>query len=116
MLAESSDRTLVDLTEESEELEDVRTPTHDQLKKVKAWWILELLPTRFREQILKDDQQYMWKHSWKCVFLYRLFLSHSHGYGSLQDELGSRTLLSLKQSVTKGGNLGAPLCKDQDGY
>jgi hypothetical protein len=69
-VAEPTDGTLVDLTEENEELEDVRTETHDQLKKVKAWWILELLPTRFREQIQKDDQQFIWKHSWKCVFLY----------------------------------------------
>ncbi|KAN0134402.1 Uncharacterized alpha/beta hydrolase domain (DUF2235) domain containing protein [Lactarius tabidus] len=64
-VAKPTDGTLVDLTEENEELEDVRTETHDQLKKVKAWWILELLPTRFREQIQKDDQQFIWKHSWK---------------------------------------------------
>jgi hypothetical protein len=72
-VAEPTDGTLVasDPTEESEELEDVRTQIHDQLKKAKAWWILELLPTRFREQIQKDDQHYMWKHSWKCVFVSR---------------------------------------------
>jgi hypothetical protein len=88
---ESSDRTLVDLTEESEELEDVRTPIHDQLKIAKAWWILEVIPMRIREQILRNDH-YLWKHFWKYVFALGLFLGHSHRYGSLpQDELGSRT-------------------------
>jgi hypothetical protein len=61
---ESSDRTLVDLIEESEELEDVRTPMHDQLKIAKAWWILEVIPIRIREQILRHDH-YLWKNSWK---------------------------------------------------
>lgn len=67
---ESSDRFLVDLTEESEELEDVRTPIHDQLKIAKAWWILEVIPMQFREQILSHDH-YLWEDYWKYVFASR---------------------------------------------
>ena len=66
--AEPSDGTLVDLTEESVELEDARSPIHDELKIAKAWWILELLPMRFREQILMHDH-YKWKRHWKYVFI-----------------------------------------------
>lgn len=70
-VAEPTDGTLVDPTEESEELKDVDTDIHDELKIKKAWWILELLPTRYREQIQKDDERYMWRHYWKYVFLHR---------------------------------------------
>lgn len=77
----SSGRTLVDLTEESEELEDVRTPMYDQLKIRKAWWILELIPIRLSEQILMHDH-YLWKHHWEYVFVLCTIFYHSHGYGS----------------------------------
>ena len=79
--AGSSDNTLVDPTEESEELKDVCSPIHDELKRRKAWWIVEFLPTRFRQQILRDGR-YIWKHFWKYVFVYSTVLSHSHGHGS----------------------------------
>ena len=75
--AEPSDGTLVDLTEESEELEDARSPVFDNLKRKKAWWILEFLPMRFREQILEDGH-YNWKYSWKYVFVYSTILSPIH--------------------------------------
>ena len=78
--AEPSDRTLVDITEESEELEDARSPIHDQLKKAKAWWILEFVPMSFREQILRDDH-YKWKYHWKYVFSSSTIFSHSHRNG-----------------------------------
>jgi hypothetical protein len=74
---EPSDRTLVDPTEESEELEDARSPVFDNLKRKKAWWILEFLPMRFREQILEDGH-YNWKYSWKYVFVYSTILSPIH--------------------------------------
>ena len=79
--AEPSDKTLVDPTEESEEFKDVCSPIHDELKRKKAWWIVEFLPTRFREQILRDGR-YIWRHFWKYVFVSSTILSHSHGDGS----------------------------------
>jgi hypothetical protein len=70
-------RTLIDPTEESEELEDASSPIYDELKIVKAWWILEFLPMRFREQILRDGH-YIWKHFWKYVFVSSTILSPIH--------------------------------------
>lgn len=88
-VAEPTDGTLVDPTEESEELEDVKTDKHDELKIKKAWWILELLPTRFREQIQKDDERHVWKHYWKYVFLYRTtFESFTRAWHSRRMNLG----------------------------
>ena len=78
--AEPSDGTLVDSTEEGEELEDARSPIHDQLKKAKAWWIFELIPMSYREQILRDDH-YEWKRHWKYVFASGTIFNHSHGDG-----------------------------------
>ena len=79
--AEPSDRTLVDPTEESEELEDARSPVFDKLKITKAWWIVEYLPVRFREQHLRENH-YRWKHYWTYVFVSHTIICHSHGYGS----------------------------------
>ena len=66
--AEPTDGTLVDPTDKSEELEDARSKIHDQLERAKTWWwwILEFLPTPYREQIQKDEH-YIWKHSWRYV-------------------------------------------------
>ena len=79
--AEPSDKTLVDPTEESQEFEDARSPVFDKLKITKAWWIVEYLPVRFREQHLRENH-YRWKHFWTYVFVSSTILSHSHGYGS----------------------------------
>ncbi len=38
-------------TEEEEELRDALSPIHDQLKLSKSWWILELIPLEFRQQL-----------------------------------------------------------------
>ncbi|KAK0237401.1 hypothetical protein EDD85DRAFT_830042 [Armillaria nabsnona] len=38
-------------TEEEEELRDALSPIHDQLKLSKSWWILELIPLKFRQQL-----------------------------------------------------------------
>ncbi|KAI0347618.1 hypothetical protein BDW22DRAFT_4266 [Trametopsis cervina] len=38
------------LTEEEEDLADALSPVYDQLKLKKAWWLLEILPTRHRVQ------------------------------------------------------------------
>ena len=83
-VAEPSDRTLVDLTEKSEEREDACSPIYDKLNKSKAWWILEVIPMSFREQILKKGH-YKWKYYWKCVFISNTILSHSHGHGPPAD-------------------------------
>jgi hypothetical protein len=76
--AEPTDQTLVDQaqasptaassfrSEEAEELADALSPIYDQLKLSKPWWILEVLPTRHREQ---NRRNYKWEHSWKYVFV-----------------------------------------------
>ena len=74
--AEPSDRTLVDPIDESEEFEDARSPVFDTLEVTKAWWIVEYLPVRFREQHLREDR-YKWKHFWTYVFVSSTILSHS---------------------------------------
>ncbi|KAK0202259.1 hypothetical protein DFS33DRAFT_1353759 [Desarmillaria ectypa] len=38
-------------TEEEEEIRDALSPIYDQLKRSKSWWILELIPMEFRQQI-----------------------------------------------------------------
>lgn len=38
-------------TEEEEELRDALSPMYDQLKLSKLWWILELIPLEFRQQM-----------------------------------------------------------------
>lgn len=100
--AEATDGTLVDSaqasptaastfkSEEDEELADALSKIYDQLKLWKAWWILEILPFRYREQNRKD---YKLKNEWRCVFVSNTVLGHSHGYDSLlpQNELGPRT-------------------------
>jgi hypothetical protein len=105
-VAEPTDGTLVasDPTEESEELEDVRTQTHDELKRAKLWWIFELLPMRFHEQIQNDDQHYTWEPSWRYVSRIRLFLTHPHGYGSLTGLTWAVDALSPNKSVAKETN------------
>ncbi|KAK0487950.1 hypothetical protein IW261DRAFT_1548713 [Armillaria novae-zelandiae] len=40
-------------TEEEEELRDALSPMYDQLKLSKLWWILELVPLEFRQQMGK---------------------------------------------------------------
>jgi hypothetical protein len=88
--AEPSDSTLVDPTEESEELQDAGSRVHDKLHITKAWWIVEYLPVRFHRQHLRENN-YRWKHFWTYVFVSSTILSHSHWYGLLQDELRSTT-------------------------
>ncbi|SJK99185.1 uncharacterized protein ARMOST_02475 [Armillaria ostoyae] len=38
-------------TEEEEELRDALSPIYDQLELSKSWWILELIPLEFRQQL-----------------------------------------------------------------
>ena len=42
---------------------DIEAPTHDELKKNIAWWLLEVLPTKFTWQ--EDDGT--WKSKWRYV-------------------------------------------------
>ncbi|KAI0253198.1 hypothetical protein BJV78DRAFT_1372674 [Lactifluus subvellereus] len=48
-------------TEEEEELADAQSEIYDQLKRSKAWWILEILPQRFSKQNRGDAS---WKTYW----------------------------------------------------
>ncbi|KAK0457570.1 uncharacterized protein EV420DRAFT_1271376 [Desarmillaria tabescens] len=41
-------------TEEEEELRNALSPIYDQLKRSKFWWILELLPIEFIQQMVND--------------------------------------------------------------
>jgi hypothetical protein len=45
-------------SEEDEELADVISPIHDQLKLSSGWWIVELLPLRHH---MKDPKDLSWK-------------------------------------------------------
>jgi hypothetical protein len=45
------------INEEEEDLLDVLTPIYDQLKLVKGWWVLELMPNKQRYQ--KEDDSWM---------------------------------------------------------
>lgn len=40
---------------------DVVQPTHDQLKAVPVWWILEIVPTSYTYQNLQDK----WVKKWR---------------------------------------------------
>jgi hypothetical protein len=55
-------------SEEHEELLDALSPIYDQLEKVKAWWILEILPLR---HLVQDRKELSWKPFWQYVFLTR---------------------------------------------
>jgi hypothetical protein len=54
-------------SEEDEELADVLSPIHDQLKSGRGWWIHEILPLRHRAQNRKS-------FSWRLYWLYVLSL------------------------------------------
>jgi hypothetical protein len=41
------------LTEEEEDLMDILSPINDRLTLSKAWWLLEIIPLKFRHQ--KED-------------------------------------------------------------
>ncbi|KAH8987362.1 hypothetical protein EDB86DRAFT_2808911 [Lactarius hatsudake] len=49
-------------TEEIEELADALSPTYDQLKLSKKWWLLEVIPMQHRVQ---DRRNCTWKYFWK---------------------------------------------------
>jgi len=51
-------------TNEEEERADALSPMHDELDKVKAWWILECLPLRHRRQY---EGMGMPRHYWSYV-------------------------------------------------
>ena len=65
-------------SEEHEELLDTLSPMYDQLKLLKAWWVLEVIPLSH----LVQDRKGL---SWKCVRRYVFFsppipaLCHSCG-------------------------------------
>ncbi|KAJ7696741.1 hypothetical protein B0H17DRAFT_391005 [Mycena rosella] len=48
-------------SEEEEDLADALTPIHDELKRVKLWWILEIIPQKLRYQGNNDS----WTHKLK---------------------------------------------------
>ena len=43
-------------SEEEEDLKDALSPIYDQLKLRRAWWILEVLPLRFKHQRSSNTQ------------------------------------------------------------
>ena len=43
------------VNEELEDLRDACMPTNDELKRVKAWWLLECIPAKARIQNEKDE-------------------------------------------------------------
>jgi len=51
------------INEEEEDMLDALTPIYDQLKLVKGWWFLELLPNKQRYQ--KEDDS--WTHTLRYV-------------------------------------------------
>jgi hypothetical protein len=51
--------------EENEELLDALSPIYDQLKLLKAWWILEILPLR---HLVQDRKELSWEPYWQYVF------------------------------------------------
>ncbi|CAL1694705.1 unnamed protein product [Somion occarium] len=50
----------LNLTEEEEDVYDALSPIYDQLSLAPAWWILELLPMRFKKQRDNND----WVSNW----------------------------------------------------
>ncbi|KAK7695135.1 hypothetical protein QCA50_002325 [Cerrena zonata] len=50
------------LTEEEEDLLDALSPVYDQLSLAPGWWILELLPMRFKKQHSDNS----WVSDWGC--------------------------------------------------
>ena len=52
-------------TKEEEERADALSPMHDELDKVKAWWILECLPLRHRRQY--EEGMGTPRHYWSYV-------------------------------------------------
>ena len=52
--------------EEEEELHDALSPTYDQLKIQKAWWIIELIPLHLRYQ--RGDNQWVSYFAWVFSF------------------------------------------------
>jgi hypothetical protein len=58
-------------SEEEEDLKDALAPIYDKLRW--AWWILEILPMRFRVQ--KEDREWRWRWGWVFFSLcYALFI------------------------------------------
>jgi len=49
-------------SEEHEELLDALSPIYDQLEKVKAWWVLEILPLH---HLVQDRKELSWKPFWQ---------------------------------------------------
>jgi len=47
------------LTEEEEDLVDILSPINDELSRSKSWWLLELLPLKYRHQ--KKDGNWIWR-------------------------------------------------------
>ena len=54
------------LSEEEEELHDALSPTYDQLKIQKVWWIIELIPLHLRYQ--RGDNQWVSYFAWVFSF------------------------------------------------
>ena len=55
----SKDGLVVKSSEEEEDLKDALTPMHDKLRIRWVWWILEILPRRFRVQ--NEDREWRWR-------------------------------------------------------
>ncbi len=58
-------------TEEEEELRDALSPIYDQLKCSRSWWILEVIPMKFRHQHQEGGDK--WVSQFKYVELLFLF-------------------------------------------
>ena len=54
------------LTEEEEDLVDILSPINDELSRSKSWWLLEIIPLKYRHQ--KKDGTWIWRM--RCVRLY----------------------------------------------
>ena len=53
------------LTEEEEDLADILSPINDQLVLAKSWWLLEILPLKYRHQ--NEDGTWCWRTRYGCL-------------------------------------------------
>lgn len=49
------------VTENQADALDIVQPTHDQLKAVPAWWLLEIIPTSYTYQNMKNKWVTKWR-------------------------------------------------------
>ena len=97
-------------TREEEERADALSPMHDELDKVKAWWILECLPLRHRQQYKELGTP---KHYWSYVSFQT---SRSYAERFRQKHFPSQSQFGPSsgalEAQTRRKNHGAPFCQD----